>query len=170
MPSRLPDAPPEDRKLAWLEAEANPKVELFTISRPLGARAPPGMFERILAVCQGFGHCHRVWRSGAHFVTTSLQDVQHLLIEVGEKEEGGEAPPPADGEASDEALLVPPPPAEVPATAPAAASAGSKAKDIELRISCIGDKKQRPGIWASLMYVRGLAQVCVDYHIRHLPY
>lgn len=174
MPSRLPSAPPEDHKKLWTSSKGTKSTECLTLVRPLGATTPPGLFERILSACQCFGVCHRVWRGGAHFITSNLSDVKHLLVEVGEREK-------VEDVEEDDGLRREEDDGFVGAAGSfggGSSGASFKQKDVgfkqlnangevvpkgvELSISVLGDAAKQTGLWASLMFVRDRAQVAID--------
>ena len=65
MPMRLPDLTPPDAKETWNEAARRPDAEHLCLAFRLGRTAPPGITERLMASCYGFGRYHRFWKRGA---------------------------------------------------------------------------------------------------------
>ena len=83
MPMRLPEAQPADAKETWNESAKKPDFELLSLTYRLGRIAPPGIAERLMASCYGFGRYHRFWKRGAVMQThrVGLHHTQ-LLIEL----------------------------------------------------------------------------------------
>uniref|UniRef100_A0A7S2FSM6 Uncharacterized protein n=1 Tax=Haptolina brevifila TaxID=156173 RepID=A0A7S2FSM6_9EUKA len=83
MPQRLPiGGKHEDDTNAWVKATDKKKFECLRMIVSVGDVCPPGVLEKLLTACQGYGSYLRVWRGGAHMKVSSLQDVSHLLIEM----------------------------------------------------------------------------------------
>ena len=81
MPMRLADSQPPDAKERWNEDSRNPDVETLSLKCRLGRIAPPGISERLMASCYGFGRYHRFWKRGALIQPRSVHN-SSLLIEL----------------------------------------------------------------------------------------
>ena len=81
MPMRLAESQPPDAKERWNEDSRNPDVETLSLKCRLGRIAPPGISERLMASCYGFGRYHRFWKRGALIQPRSVHN-SSLLIEL----------------------------------------------------------------------------------------
>ena len=89
MPMRLSETQPPDAKERWNEEGRKAESETLSIAYRLGRIAPPGITERLMASCYGFGKYHRFWKRGA-LITTSLTSASaKLLIELKSRPSGG---------------------------------------------------------------------------------
>jgi hypothetical protein len=91
---RLSDSQPPDAKERWNEELRKPDVQTLSLAYRLGRIAPPGIVERLMASCYGFGRYHRFWRRGALIsAPVPVGSQSQLLIEL-------KARPNADGTTS----------------------------------------------------------------------
>ena len=69
MPMRLSEVQPPDAKEVWHDAAKKADFERLALAYSLGRIAPPGITERLMASCYGFGKYHRFWKRGTHAST-----------------------------------------------------------------------------------------------------
>ena len=160
MPMRLRDEQPTDAKQQWAEAIEAESAEVMGLAIRLGRFSPPGILERLMALCYGLGKYHKFWKRGAQIESHFEGYISQLLIEL-------RAVYPVDDAGGVRVMVEDSLRPVVPASSPDKSSEDKKQQQkldpvYELSIEFCGDKAQRARQYAVLTQVQGLAQTVLD--------